>query len=178
MCCGGSDLFLGILSILFPPIGVWVKRGICHPDSLINIALCCLGYLPGLLHSWYIISAYPEETEYERIPQHSPENPRSRNRVAYDYVQPPRQQQQGGAAAKQSNGGGARYGTISANASAAPGGQFHGQAQGAQNSFVPGQGPPPAVMDAGDGGEGSSNGAPPPSYDDAIKGDNKIQSQD
>lgn len=34
---------------------VWVKRGICSADSLINIALCCLGYLPGLFHAWVII---------------------------------------------------------------------------------------------------------------------------
>lgn len=39
MC--GSDIFLGILAILFPPLAVWVKRGICSADSLINIALCC-----------------------------------------------------------------------------------------------------------------------------------------
>jgi hypothetical protein len=31
---------------------VWVKRGICSADSFINIALCCLGYLPGLIHAW------------------------------------------------------------------------------------------------------------------------------
>jgi hypothetical protein len=31
---------------------VWIKRGICTADSLINIALCCLGYIPGLLHAW------------------------------------------------------------------------------------------------------------------------------
>lgn len=39
MC--GSDIFLGLLAILFPPLAVWVKRGICSVDSLINIALCC-----------------------------------------------------------------------------------------------------------------------------------------
>lgn len=33
---------------------VWVKCGICSADSLINILLCTLGYLPGLLHSWYV----------------------------------------------------------------------------------------------------------------------------
>ncbi len=39
MC--GSDIFLGLIAILFPPLAVWVKRGICSGDSLINIALCC-----------------------------------------------------------------------------------------------------------------------------------------
>lgn len=38
MC--GSDIFLGVIAILFPPIAVWVKRGLCSADSLINIALC------------------------------------------------------------------------------------------------------------------------------------------
>lgn len=38
MC--GSDIFLGLVAILFPPLAVWVKRGICSADSLINIALC------------------------------------------------------------------------------------------------------------------------------------------
>lgn len=31
-------------------------------DSLINILLCVLGYLPGLIHSWYIIAKYPPYT--------------------------------------------------------------------------------------------------------------------
>lgn len=39
MC--GSDILLGLLAILFPPLAVWVKRGICSADSLINILLCC-----------------------------------------------------------------------------------------------------------------------------------------
>jgi uncharacterized membrane protein YqaE (UPF0057 family) len=38
MC--GSDICLGIIAIFFPPIAVWVKRGLCSADSIINIALC------------------------------------------------------------------------------------------------------------------------------------------
>jgi uncharacterized membrane protein YqaE (UPF0057 family) len=38
MC--GSDIFLGLIAVIFPPLAVWVKRGICSADSLINIALC------------------------------------------------------------------------------------------------------------------------------------------
>lgn len=59
MCACLSDLILIILSVLFPPLPVWVRRGICTCDSLINILLCFLGYLPGLIHSWYIIAKYP-----------------------------------------------------------------------------------------------------------------------
>ncbi|POS83129.1 hypothetical protein EPUL_003437 [Erysiphe pulchra] len=54
-----SDIFLGLLAILFPPFPVWVKRGICSADSLINICLCALGGIPGILHAWYIISQHP-----------------------------------------------------------------------------------------------------------------------
>lgn len=60
-CCNTclSDLCLIILSILFPPLPVWIRRGICSGDSLINILLCILGYFPGLIHAWYIIAKYP-----------------------------------------------------------------------------------------------------------------------
>ncbi|ANZ76208.1 BA75_02633T0 [Komagataella pastoris] len=58
MCC--CDCLLVIIAVFFPPFPVWVKRGLCSADSVINILLCILGYLPGLLHSWYIISRYPE----------------------------------------------------------------------------------------------------------------------
>ncbi|KAK4463186.1 hypothetical protein QBC42DRAFT_174157 [Cladorrhinum samala] len=58
MC--SSDVFLSLLAILFPPLPVWVKRGICSADSLINILLLILGYIPGLIHAWYIIFKHPE----------------------------------------------------------------------------------------------------------------------
>ena len=93
MC--GSDIFLGFIALLFPPLpgsysqpaspsysayqtnktAVWVKRGLCSADSLINIALCMLGVLPGLLHAWYIIITYPEPT-YEQVAQEDSENGR------------------------------------------------------------------------------------------------------
>ncbi|KAI5795579.1 hypothetical protein EDC01DRAFT_782142 [Geopyxis carbonaria] len=68
MC--SSDCFLVLLAILFPPLPVWVKRGICSGDSIINIALCILGFLPGLLHAWYIVAKYPDpydDVQYTRI---------------------------------------------------------------------------------------------------------------
>lgn len=36
-----------------------LRRGLCSVDMLINVALCCLGYVPGLIHAWYIIAHYP-----------------------------------------------------------------------------------------------------------------------
>ncbi|ODV89017.1 hypothetical protein CANCADRAFT_32409 [Tortispora caseinolytica NRRL Y-17796] len=96
MCCPISgDIFLVLIALLFPPLPVWIKRGICSADSLINICLCMLGYIPGLIHSWYIISRYPEdvvffaiETEggqYQRA--QSNDAPQTRQPVAQD---PPR----------------------------------------------------------------------------------------
>ena len=43
MC--STDIFLGLLALVFPPVAVWVKRGICSADSVINILLCVLGYV-------------------------------------------------------------------------------------------------------------------------------------
>lgn len=54
-----SDICLVIISVLFPPLPVWIRRGLCSADSFINILLCILGYFPGLIHSWYIIAKYP-----------------------------------------------------------------------------------------------------------------------
>lgn len=48
--------------MLFPPLPVWIRRGMCSMDSLINILLCILGFIPGLIHSWYIIAKYPPYT--------------------------------------------------------------------------------------------------------------------
>ncbi|ODV96866.1 hypothetical protein PACTADRAFT_29525, partial [Pachysolen tannophilus NRRL Y-2460] len=58
------DCVLVVVAIFFPPLPVWLKRGLCSADSLINILLCILGYIPGLIHSWYIISKYPEDRFY------------------------------------------------------------------------------------------------------------------
>ena len=161
MC--SADIFLGLLAILFPPLPVWVKRGICSADSLINILLCMLGFLPGLLHAWYIIANYPEpDYEYQSVPQDA-------ERVTYVFVHrpPPQQhnaQYQSQRAPKPSgdnsnnrNGSDQRsYGTNDNNNN-----QSHQQQQ------------------QGGAGEGSSDGAAaPPSYAQVVAGDNKIQTHD
>lgn len=170
MCSG--DIFLGLLAILFPPIAVyvpsfhsqtylcqsltlltdacdsWIKSGICTADSLINILLCTLGYLPGLLHAWYIISLYPEpENDYETVPQDQGEN----GRVTYYYIsQRPNEQhvrQQGMPQGQQQQRG---YGTT-------------------DSMGVPQQ------QQQQQGGEGPAEGGVPPSYEQAVKGDHKVQ---
>lgn len=155
MC--SSDLFLGLIAILFPPIAVWVKCGLCSVDSVINILLCCLGFLPGLLHAWYIIAKYPEpQTEYSQLPQ-DPE----RARVTYVYVQPgsgPAGQPQRASAKNASGTPLAGYGTT---APMAP--TVHQDQNGSWS--------------VGTAGEGSSSGPAPPPYEQAV-GDHKVQTRE
>ncbi|KAJ1959915.1 hypothetical protein GGI12_004093 [Dipsacomyces acuminosporus] len=72
--CSCPDFLLVLLSIIFPPLGVLLRRGCCA-DFLINCGLTALGYVPGLIHAWYIICKYPPD-EYEMLvddgsyPQH------------------------------------------------------------------------------------------------------------
>ncbi|CAG2100670.1 unnamed protein product, partial [Medioppia subpectinata] len=40
-----SDICKIILAIFLPPLGVFAEKG-CECDLLINILLCCLGYIP------------------------------------------------------------------------------------------------------------------------------------
>lgn len=53
------DCILVLISLIFPPLPVWIKCGVCSAESWINIGLCLLGYIPGVLHSLYIIAKYP-----------------------------------------------------------------------------------------------------------------------
>jgi len=157
MTCG--DLFLGLIAILFPPIAVWIKSGLCTCDSLINILLCMLGYLPGLLHAWYIIAHNPErDYDYEAIPDSERGQSSQGGRVTYYYV-------------RHENSRPSGYGT---------------QAQGHNRPAPPppqGQGSnrsaplPPSNAQGPSMGAGSDEGGAPPSYSEVVRGDNKIQSQ-
>lgn len=83
VCC--CDCILVLIALVFPPFPVWVKCGVCSAESFINIALCFLGYLPGVLHSFYIIAKYPiryvvldEEAQIYRV-VNDPSNVRRHN---------------------------------------------------------------------------------------------------
>lgn len=157
---------------------MWVKRGICSADSLINIALCCLGYLPGLIHAWYIILQYPDPYDYEQV--HNQEHG-GEGTVTYYYVaRGPAPARQGG-----QRQGATVYGTVGSQPSA---GQFPGQQTGTVNAFAqqqpkPQQNVQPHMGVPGQemGSEGSSESSseqpqgPPPTYADVIKGDHKVQ---
>jgi len=157
-----ADLFLAFIAILFPPIAVWIKSGLCTADSFINIALCCLGYVPGLIHAWYIIARNPDPMdEYEPI--HDSERAGAGDRVTYYYITHDQQGQQ-----QQSQRG---YGTPASRKpapapapSSAPGAQF--PTTGGSGDVGPSQ-----------PGGGEQAGAPP-SYTDAVKGDHKVQTRD
>ncbi|KAF2090601.1 UPF0057-domain-containing protein [Saccharata proteae CBS 121410] len=50
-----SDVLLYFLALFLPPVPVFLKRG-CGADFLINICLTILGWIPGVIHAWYIIT--------------------------------------------------------------------------------------------------------------------------
>ena len=66
-----SDIFKFIFAIILPPLGylilsthtlnntyrVFLERG-CAVDVLINILLTILGFIPGVIHAFYIILKY------------------------------------------------------------------------------------------------------------------------
>jgi hypothetical protein len=126
--------------------------GLCTADSVINLALCCLGFIPGLIHAWYIIFKNPEPdydaVAYEPIPGGGSQRRDLENgNVTYYYVshQPqPHQPQRG-------------YGTVS-----------QGQ-QAASNK---------KNASSNQNGQGESSSSNPPTYAEAVKGDNKVQSQE
>jgi hypothetical protein len=113
-----------------------------------------LGFLPGLLHSWYIIAKYPDPETYDILSQDA-EAPR----VTYIYVQSP-----GGAQHPQPPPQG--YGTVKP-MEAPP---LQQQANGTW-----GLGSVSEHEHAQGNGEGS---AAPPTYAQAVKGDHKVQTQE
>ena len=156
-----------IPSLTLPPPTVWVKRGICSVDSLLNILLLVLGYIPGLLHAWYIIARFPEE--YEPLASDDYEN----GRVTYYYVSrdPIAPGEQPGPAAAGAPDGGRAHRELQ-----------RGPSYGAINTQAQNSAPPPAGSDGAQstapqrqqaGAEGSAK--PPPTYAEAIQGDNKVQ---
>ncbi|KDQ60297.1 hypothetical protein JAAARDRAFT_32678 [Jaapia argillacea MUCL 33604] len=50
-----SDILLYFIALFIPPIPVFLKTG-CGVDLLINILLWILGWIPGVIHAWWIIS--------------------------------------------------------------------------------------------------------------------------
>jgi len=189
MC--SSDVFLAILAILFPPVAVWIKVGLCSADSIINIALCCLGYVPGLLHAWYIILKHPEPDDEYPVgyqPIVGPNASRSsrdpeRTGVTYYYVS--HAHVHGDGPNSQAPGHNQRgYGTTEPprqqapdiSATTKPPAQPRSpqpQQQAYQTDTVP-------VDSAGEGSSHNPTGEAraTPTYAEAVKGDFKVQTQE
>jgi hypothetical protein len=141
---------------------VWVKRGVCSADSLINIALCCLGVLPGLLHAWYIILQNPDPHDgYQR----ANDGERAEGGTTYYVV-------------SHTGGPASRPGAATMNYGTVAGQQRSGANNSQSKKGSKGPAQPPAHASAqNQGGEGSSRQpeGPPPTYADAVKGDHKVQ---
>lgn len=52
----GQDLgqLADVCPTALPQVGVFLKRG-CHADLFINILLTILGWIPGVIHAWWVI---------------------------------------------------------------------------------------------------------------------------
>jgi uncharacterized membrane protein YqaE (UPF0057 family) len=54
------DRFIEILIALFlPPVAVALRAGI-GLQLLLNIVLCLLAFIPGVIHALWVVSASPE----------------------------------------------------------------------------------------------------------------------
>ncbi|KAI6836253.1 hypothetical protein KC332_g5490 [Hortaea werneckii] len=63
MVLGG--LALGIIAIFIPPLVVLLRAG-CGANLLINIVLLFLGWIPAVLHAWFIIIDRPSARDRHR----------------------------------------------------------------------------------------------------------------
>ena len=48
-----NPVVLIILSIILPPVAVFLKKG-ANKDLVINIVLCLLGFMPGVIHALWL----------------------------------------------------------------------------------------------------------------------------
>ncbi|KAF4995531.1 plasma membrane proteolipid 3 [Fusarium heterosporum] len=62
---GISGVLLVLITIFFPPVGVWMISG-CGMDLFINICLTLLGFLPGHIHAFYLEYVYYDRREQAR----------------------------------------------------------------------------------------------------------------
>ena len=50
-----NKLLLIVIAILLPPVAVFLKSGM-GKDLLINLILCILFYIPGILHALWVVT--------------------------------------------------------------------------------------------------------------------------
>ncbi|KAG2161344.1 hypothetical protein VTO58DRAFT_110204 [Aureobasidium pullulans] len=56
---------LGLLAIVLPPLACAARTG-CDHHFIINIILTICGWIPGVLHAWYIILRFPDGKDAAR----------------------------------------------------------------------------------------------------------------
>jgi len=94
-----TDLCLYFIAVFVSPIPVFLKTG-CGADLIINIALFILGWIPGVIHAWWIIGKYSstkiqggrhhvQPGAYSAGPVYQPPQPTVAS--GYDYTQPAQQ---------------------------------------------------------------------------------------
>ncbi len=49
-----------ILAVLLPPVSVFLTKGV-SPALFINILLTIIGWVPGIIHAFWIISKEPKD---------------------------------------------------------------------------------------------------------------------
>jgi uncharacterized membrane protein YqaE (UPF0057 family) len=55
MSISSADLLRVVLSVLLPPLGVFLQEGL-GTQFWINVLLTLLGYIPGLVHAVWILA--------------------------------------------------------------------------------------------------------------------------
>jgi uncharacterized membrane protein YqaE (UPF0057 family) len=55
MAFTASDILKIVAAIILPPLGVFLEKGVCDVDILINILLTILGYIPGIIHGKSVV---------------------------------------------------------------------------------------------------------------------------
>jgi len=66
-----SSILLIIITIFFPPVGVFLVAG-CGADLCINILLTILGFFPGHIHAFYVEYIYFKRRDEARAGIYAP----------------------------------------------------------------------------------------------------------
>lgn len=53
------SILMIILTLLLPPLAVAIRFGVASSEFLINLLLTLLGWLPGVIHGFWIMSKRP-----------------------------------------------------------------------------------------------------------------------
>ncbi|KAG8160893.1 hypothetical protein KVR01_009157 [Diaporthe batatas] len=69
MSLAASSIILFVLAVFLPPAAVLIADG-CGAHFCLNILLTLLGWLPGLLHAWYVVARQDRRERMRRYESH------------------------------------------------------------------------------------------------------------